>query len=366
MRSRLKLLLTTDAVGGVWTYSLELAQALAEADDVMVYLAVLGPSPAAEQMDAAAATPGLQLVDTGLPLDWLAEDPAQMREAARRLNDLAVSAGVDLVQLHTPALATIPYDVPVVGVVHSCVGSWWAAVKEGSLPDDLAWRADLVREGLRTMDAVIAPTHAFAAAVRETYGLPSVPLAVHNGRTSARQAEAAQGDVAFTAGRLWDEGKDVAAFDRAAALSSVPFRAAGPLGGPNGTGVTLTHAQALGRLDDAALREQLAARPIFVSTATYEPFGLSVLEAAQAGCALVLTDIPTFRELWGDAALFVPLHDEHAISAAVDQLIAEPEARLRLGQAARARSERFTPAATATAMLDQYRTLLGVDRRVAA
>ena len=58
MRSRLKLLLTTDANGGVWTYSLELAQALADADDVMVYLAVLGPSPAAEQMDAAAATPG--------------------------------------------------------------------------------------------------------------------------------------------------------------------------------------------------------------------------------------------------------------------------------------------------------------------
>ena len=34
--SRLRLLLTTDAVGGVWTYSLDLAQALADADDVGV------------------------------------------------------------------------------------------------------------------------------------------------------------------------------------------------------------------------------------------------------------------------------------------------------------------------------------------
>ena len=364
--SRLKLLLTTDAVGGVWTYSLDLAQALADADDVMIYLAVLGPSPTAEQLDAAAATPGLQLIDTGLPLDWLAEDPEQLRDAARILNELAIGAGVDLVQLHTPALGAIPFDVPVVGVVHSCVGSWWSTCKDGPLPDDLAWRAELVREGLRALDAVLAPTHAFAAVVRQTYGLPSLPVAVHNGRTGLGVSSGAQADVAFTAGRLWDEGKDIAAFDRAAALSSVPFRAAGPLEGPNGARVTLAHAEALGRLDEGSLKMRLGARPVFVSTARYEPFGLSVLEAAQAGCALVLTDIPTFRELWSDAALFVPVHDEHAIAAAVDQLIADPSTRAALGEAARTRSEQFTPAATAQAMLNQYRSLLGVDRRVAA
>ncbi|WP_205480809.1 glycosyltransferase family 4 protein [Sphingomonas arenae] len=366
MTGRLKLLLTTDAVGGVWTYSLDLAQALADADDVMVYLAVLGPSPTPEQLDAAAATPGLQLIDTGLPLDWLADDPAHLRDAAKVLNELAVGAGVDLVQLHTPALAAIPFDVPLVGVVHSCVGSWWSAVKDGPLPSDIGWRAELVSEGLRRLDAVLAPTHAFAAAVRETYGLPSLPVAVHNGRAAAGLPPIARADVAFTAGRLWDEGKDIATFDRAAALSSVPFKAAGLLKGPNGARVVLSHAQALGRLDGAALKEQLAAQPIFVSTARYEPFGLSVLEAAQAGCALVLTDIPTFRELWNEAALFVPLHDEHAVAAAVDQLIADPAARARLSEAARTRAEQFTPAATASAMLEQYRTLLSVDRKVAA
>lgn len=365
--SRLKLLLTTDAVGGVWTYSLDLAQALAEAEDVMVYLAVLGPSPTPEQLDAAAATPGLQLIDTGLPLDWLAAEPAQLFDAARTLNRLATVAGVNIVQLHTPALAAIPFDEPVVGVVHSCVGSWWSAVKDGPLPDDLAWRADLVREGLHHLDAVIAPTHAFAASVREAYGLPNLPIAVHNGRIPITPSAARPPvDAVFTAGRLWDEGKDIAAFDRAAALAPVPFRAAGSLEGPNGAHVTLTHVEALGRLDEIALKEHLARRPIFVSTARYEPFGLSVLEAAQAGCALVLTDIPTFRELWHDAAVFVPLHDEHAIAAAVGTLIADPAARARMGQAAKERSERFTPSATATAMLDQYRALLGSAQKVAA
>ena len=364
--SRLKLLLTTDAVGGVWTYSLDLARALADAADAMVYLAVMGPSPSAEQLDAAAAIPGLQLIDTGLPLDWLAEEPAHLRDAAATLNDLAVGAGVDIVQLHTPALAAASFEVPTVGVIHSCVGSWWSAVKDGPFPESLAWRADLVREGMRLTDAIVAPTHAFAETVREAYGLPALPTAVHNGRACSDLPSAPQANVAFTAGRLWDEGKDIATFDRAAALGSVPFRAAGHLEGPNGARVTLSHAEALGRLDEDSLKSQLAARPVFVSTARYEPFGLSVLEAAQAGCALVLTDIATFRELWSDAALFVPLHDEHAVAAAVDQLITDPPARARLGEAARERSRQFTPAATASAMLDQYRALLGDGRRVAA
>ncbi|MEB3829625.1 glycosyltransferase [Phormidium sp. CCY1219] len=43
---------------------------------------------------------------------------------------------------------------------------------------------------------------------------------------------------------------------------------------------------------------------IYAFPARYEPFGLSVLEAALSGCALVLGDIPRLREMWGDAAVF--------------------------------------------------------------
>ena len=62
------------------------------------------------------------------------------------------------------------------------------------------------------------------------------------------------------------------------------------------------HYQELAEHYDTAI---LPTRPIFVSVSRYEPFGLAVLEAAHAGCALVLSDIPTFRELWQGAASFV-------------------------------------------------------------
>jgi glycosyltransferase involved in cell wall biosynthesis len=362
--SRLRLFLSTDAVGGVWTYSLDLAAALAAEVDATVMLAVLGPAPDAAQLTRAAAIPGLQLLETGLPLDWTAASAEELRATAVALAELAEQAGADLVQLHAPALAVADYAAPVVTVVHSCVASWWAAVKGGPLPQDFAWRAALNREGLARSELVIAPSRAFAEAVQASYNLDQVPLAVHNGRTPAASAARKSAPFALTAGRLWDEGKNLAAFDAAAALSPVPFRAAGPLHGPNGTSLHLHHAEPLGRLDEEALAELLAERPVFVSAARYEPFGLSVLEAAQAGCPLVLSSIPTFRELWSGAALFAD--EPAAIAEAVDRLAGDPAERERLGSAAQDRAARFTPQATALAMLGHYRALLPGERRAAA
>jgi glycosyltransferase involved in cell wall biosynthesis len=362
----LHLFLTTDAVGGVWTYSVELAAALAAENDVAVTLAVLGPPASAEQVERATAIPGLRLIHAELPLDWTAESETELRATAAALADLAERAEADAVQLHAPALACADFPAPVISVVHSCVATWWAAVRGTELPADFGWRTELAREGMERSDLVVAPTRAFAAAVQQVYALEQPPAAVHNGRSPLPMPSLPRSDRAFTAGRLWDDGKNAAAFDRAAALAATPFRAAGPLAGPNGASGRLQHAEALGSLPEQRLAEEFAAQPIFVSTALYEPFGLSVLEAAQAGCALVLSDLPTSQELWSGAALFVDPRDERAIAATVDRLAAQPGERDRLGAAARERSARFTPERTARTMLAHYHSLSEQQRRVAA
>ncbi len=60
----------------------------------------------------------------------------------------------------------------------------------------------------------------------------------------------------------------------------------------------LRRGEAVGRLGPEEMREQYARAAIFAHPARYEPFGLSVLEAALSGCALVLGDISSLRELW--------------------------------------------------------------------
>lgn len=358
--------MTADTVGGVWQYALELAGALRPLG-YQVELAVLGPAPS-EAQAAAAARAGAAVIDTGLPLDWLAENADDVARAAAAVARLAHERGADVVQLNQPALAAADFAAPVLAVVHSCMAGWWDAVETGPVPPSFEWQVALTASGLARADAVACPSGASADAVQRLYGLRDRPAVIHNGRApfALDVSDGAGAPIAFTAGRLWDRGKDVATLDAVAARLTIPFRAAGALAGPDGSQVTVTHLEAMGVLDEAGLARQLDGRPIFVSAARYEPFGLAVLEAALAGCALVLSDIPTFRELWDGAASFVAPGDVDGYVAAIAALGDDPARRAAAGASAAARAARFTPAAMAQATAAVHERLLHGQGRAAA
>jgi glycosyltransferase involved in cell wall biosynthesis len=351
--SPMRHLLVTDAVGGVWVYSIELAHALRPLG-VETVLAVMGPSPDPRRREEAAE---FKLIDTGLPLEWLDSSPGEIRRAGEAIAKIADREGVDVVQTCSAALlADADFGQPCVAVQHSCVASWWAAVRGSPLPRDFLWRRELVERGLRRASAVVAPSASFAAETARIYNVPQVS-SVHNGRRAATFTRIPQGEFVFTASRLWDEGKNVATLDAAAPRLDVPFQAAGPTHGPNGASAHFDDLQAIGELSATRLSGVLAARPIYASAALYEPFGLSVLEAAQAGCALVLSEIPTHRELWGDAAIFVPARDDAGFAHAIQQLLDDPDRRRELGRRARLRARSYSPERMAAGMADIYARL---------
>ncbi len=341
--------MTADAVGGVWTYALDLARGL-RAHGWEVVLAVNGPPPEAPPGD-------VEVLATGLPLDWLAQRPEEVTDAGAALARLAAAHGADLVQLNSPAYgAEAVFEAPVVAVQHSCTATWWRAVRgDEPWPDDIAWRYDLARRGLLACDRAVAPTRAFAAAVQAEYRLPEPPTAVWNGRARGFEAvEAPDGGYVLTAGRLWDESKGMAVLDAAAARLSPPVVAAGPLAAPGGDPARFAHLRTPGVLAGPELRAQLAGAAVFCSPSLYEPFGLAVLEAAQAGRPLVLSDIPTFRELWDGAAVFTPAGDAPALGVALAALLADAPRRAALGAAARERARRYTVEALVQGMVDVF------------
>jgi len=76
-----------------------------------------------------------------------------------------------------------------------------------------------------------------------------------------------------------------------------------------------------------------------VACPRYEPFGLTPFEAAATGCALVCSRTGAFEELVqpGVNGYLVGTDDAEGLALAVRQVLQDPQAALRLGEAARAR-----------------------------
>ncbi|HET7410559.1 MAG TPA: glycosyltransferase family 4 protein, partial [Paracoccaceae bacterium] len=313
---------------------------------------------------ADAAGVSWTLVDA--PLDWLAGGAAAVAAGRAAIADAAQNWGADLVQVNQPAYAGGDHPAPVVAVAHSCVETWWRGTHGRPAPAEWAWHARAVGEGLRAASVVVAPSRSFAAMLQRTYGLGQPPVAVLNGiRPGAGPAE--KGAFVLASGRVWDPSKNFALLDAAAPAIHWPVQVAGDRTAPDGTGALLPrHLRCLGQLSPRAMAAQYAAAPVYVSPSLCEPFGLGVLEAAQAGAALVLSDIDTFRELWDGAGLFFDRRDPAALAAAVNRLIDEPVLRQRMAAAACRRVARYSIAATAERMREVYALAAPERARVSA
>jgi glycosyltransferase involved in cell wall biosynthesis len=348
------VLMTADAVGGVWTYALELAAAL-EPHGVEVVLATMGPRMDAGQRLELARSPVAAVHESDFALEWTAEPWVDVDAAGRWLLDLAHDVAPDLVHLNGYVHASLAWPAPTVVVAHSDVASWWAAVHGEAPPPSWDEYRRRVGDGLRAATTVVAPTSAMLDATRHWYGVRGGTV-VPNCRRPDVVAGATKEPLVLGAGRLWDEAKNVAALDRVAPRLDVPVVIAGPVRDPAGGDDWQPHAATLlGPLPFAELSGWLARASLFVLPARYEPFGLAALEAGLAGCALVLGDIPSLREVWEDAAAFVDPDDDDELAATLATLLADGRARAALGERARARAVTYTPERTAAGYLDVYR-----------
>jgi glycosyltransferase involved in cell wall biosynthesis len=84
----------------------------------------------------------------------------------------------------------------------------------------------------------------------------------------------------------------------------------------------------------------------FASVSYNEGFGYSPLEATQAGAACLISDLPVFRWIFGDAALYVDPYDVESIANGIERLVCLPTSG-DLARQLRARAEgvlaRFRP-----------------------
>lgn len=355
------VLLTTDSVGGVWTFALDLIEAT-RARGVRFTLACLGPAPSREQIRAVQRMDGVTLRCCPGRLEWMDDPWDDVDGAGRRLRQIADEEQPDVVHLNSYSIGAEPFDAPVLMTAHSCVLSWWRAVRRTEAPRRWSRYARRVLEGIGGADHFVAPTQAMLDEMRRLYAPLPPSEVIANGRCRAQRTVRPKEPMIASVGRVWDEAKNIECVARAA--RSLPWRCvvAGDAASPDGRAASFDDVLLLGRIGSDQVWDLLERSSILAHPARYEPFGLTPLEAALCDCALVLGDIPTLREIWDDAAIYVDPEDADALAREIRALIDDEPRRADMARRARTRAARFSENRFGQAYADVYAGLAALSR----
>ncbi|HEX9978981.1 MAG TPA: glycosyltransferase family 4 protein [Flavobacterium sp.] len=351
MEGSLKILMTADSIGGVWTYCIDLCRALLPYD-VEVHLAVMGKYPDSHQRKQAEQLPNVTLHQSTFKLEWMHEPWEDVDLAQDWLVSIYEDIKPDMMHFNNYGQVNYDWDCPVITVFHSCVLTWWQAVKNENAP--AAWEryGALVASALANSDAVVFPTEAIKLQAECFYGKIENTSIINNARNINIPSGIPKEPFIFCAGRIWDEAKNIHMLSRIAGRLPWPLFIAGDNGDATETYQNIV---LLGTLNPDEIRQWMAKASIYINPAKYEPFGLSVLEAAKAGCALALSGIDTLLEIWNDSAVYFDPHKEDEALQALSRLVSDKNLRQRLSLKAKERAVRYDTKLMANQYMSLYK-----------
>jgi glycosyltransferase involved in cell wall biosynthesis len=368
------VVMTTDATGssGVWSYSLTLAAALRRRG-IGVTLVSLGPPPSVRQ--AAGVPAGVRLIPADYKLEWQENLNGAVALSGAFIARLIDDLRPEIFHSNHYCYGALSIGAAKVVVAHNDRLSWLTWCRHGGdarqliVPSHLADYQAFVEEGLSGADVVVCPSAFMAHTLMDHYRARPRTIVIPNGVEPPAAPPLPRPDgrplTAVIAGRLWDEAKNVDLAIAAIHRTTAPTRllAVGPTTSPDGLERPVRaddRVEPLGLLVTEEVERAYRRSDVYLAVSCYEPFGLGPLEAALAGCAVVCNDLPSYREVWDDVAIFCRRNDPSDLAAALDELAADPDGLRERQALARARALDFTADAMADKYVALYRRL--VDR----
>jgi glycosyltransferase involved in cell wall biosynthesis len=372
----LHILITTDTLGGLWTYTRELVTGLVTRG-IRVTLVSFGDIPMPEQTAWMDKLSGLEYRPTAFRLAWMEEGERDYAEASAFLASMVKELRPDLLHANHLYYGSLPVAVPRVVVAHDDLISWWKSV-HGREPKDsrwLRWYREAMMRGVAEATSVVAPSQWMLANIVDCYGPPRFGQVIYNGRNPVFfNPYVCKENTVLAVGRMLDAGKQVHLLTEHAhplpvciVGSELPMIAPKiPLRADVKLAVDELRLAFRGRQTESQLRMLYSRASIYAATSRYEPSGMAALEAAFSRCAILANDIPSFREIWGDDAIYFRANDADSLAEVIHQLSAKQDLCRGYGNRAFQRArERYTANRMTDEYLQCYSALLGRKTRAA-
>lgn len=370
------VLVTADSLSGSWTYARELVTGLVTRG-VHVSLVSFGEIPLPNQTAWMDHLHGLDYYPTAFRLEWMQEAEEDLPESSQFLVSLIGETRPHILHLNHFCYGNLPVDIPRVVMAHGDLITWSHAVHERPprSGQSLAWYRMTVLEGLQGADVVVAPSAWMLEQISDCYGTPVRGEVIYPGRNPIFfNPYVSKDDCVLAVGRLVDASKQVflltqqphplpvciVGTEQTVPIPRIPIRADVKVA------TEKTTVAIRGPQTDAQLRALYSRAAIYAATSRYEPLGMPALEAAFSRCAIVANDIPSYREIWGDAALYFRRNDAASLAENIRLLNEDRSMRRAFAELAYTRArERFTTKRMIDQWLELYRSLTSA-RSVAA
>ena len=364
------VLVIADALSGSWTYIRELVTGLVTRG-VRVTLVSLGEIPLPDQTAWMDHLHGLDYRPTAFRLEWMQEAEEDLPESSAFLAGLVDELQPDVLHLSQFCYGDLPVDVPRVVVANGDLLTWRESVQD-RMPrcSPTKWYCDTIARGIAGANAVVAPSCWMLDRISACYTRPLRSEVIYPGRNPIFfNPYISKEDSVLAVGRLVDAGKQVSLLtqhehpvpvcivgaEQTVAVPRIPIRADVKVA------VAETSVAICGPQTEAQLRALYSRASIFAATARYDPIGMSALEAAFSRCAIVANDIPSFREMWGDTALYFRTNNAASLAASIRLLNEDRSMRRAYAELAYTRArERFTSKRMIEDYLELYRGLTAV------
>jgi len=370
------VLVTGDTLSGSWTYTRELVTGLVTRG-TRVTLVTFGEIPLPEQTAWMDHLHGLDYRPTAFRLEWMQEAEDDLPESSEFLETLVRELRPDVLHFNQFCYGDLPVNVPRVLMAHGDLITWRESVPEQGTRSrgPTKWYRDTAARGIGCADAVVAPSSWMLDRIRACYGLPRQGVVIYPGRNPIFfNPYVSKDDSVLAVGRLVDAGKQVSLLTQhehpvpvciVGAENTVPLPRL-PIRADVKVATDQTSVAIRGPQTEAQLRALYSRAAIYTATARYDPLGMSALEAAFSRCAIVANDIPSFREMWGDAALYFHTNDAASLAECIQRLNQDRPMRRAYAELAYSRArERFTTKRMIGEYLALYRSLLAARSQAA-
>jgi glycogen synthase len=364
------VLITADALSGSWTYTRELVTGLVTSG-LRVTLVSLGEIPLPEQTAWMDHLHGLDYRPTGFRLEWMQEAEEDFPESSAFLARLVEELQPDVLHLSQLCYGDLAVDAPRVVAANGDLLTWREAVQDRTPRCSPAkWYCDTIARGIAGADVVVTPSRWMVDRIIACYARPLRSQVIYPGRNPIFfNPYLSKDDSVLAVGRLVDAGKQVSLLtqhehpvpvcivgaEQTVAVPRIPIRADVKVA------VEDTSVAICGPQTEAQLRALYSRASIFAATARYDPLGMSAIEAAFSRCAIVANDIPSFREMWGDTALYFCTNNAASLAASIRSLSDDRPMRRSYADLAYARArERFASKRMIEEYIELYRDLTAV------